>query len=51
LRLSSISAHEVRALATSWATFKGVTLLEIMQAVSGSLIRSSLNSTLETAGL
>jgi hypothetical protein len=33
LRLSSISAHEVRALATSWATFKGVTLQEIMPAV------------------
>jgi hypothetical protein len=33
LRLSSISAHEVRALATSWATYKGVTLQEIMQAV------------------
>jgi hypothetical protein len=33
LRLSSISAHEVRDLATSWATYKGVTLQEIMQAV------------------
>jgi hypothetical protein len=33
LRLSSISVHEVRALATSWATFKDVTLQEIMQAV------------------
>jgi hypothetical protein len=33
LRLSSISGHEVRALATSWATCKGVTLQEIMQAV------------------
>jgi hypothetical protein len=33
LRLSSISAHEVRALATSWATYKGVTLQEIMQTV------------------
>jgi hypothetical protein len=31
--LSSISAHEVRALATSWATYKGVTLQEIIQAV------------------
>jgi hypothetical protein len=33
LRLSSISAYEVRALATSWATYKGVTFQEIMQAV------------------
>jgi hypothetical protein len=33
LRLSSISAHEVRALPTSWAMYKGVTLHEIMQAV------------------
>jgi hypothetical protein len=33
LRLSSISAHEIRALATSWATYKGVTLQEIMWAV------------------
>jgi hypothetical protein len=33
LRISSISAHEVKALAISWATFKGVTLQEIMQAV------------------
>jgi hypothetical protein len=33
LRLSSISAHEVRALASSWASYKGVTREEIMQAV------------------
>jgi hypothetical protein len=33
LRLSCISAHKVRALATSWAMYKGVTLQEIMQAV------------------
>jgi hypothetical protein len=29
----SISALEVSALATSWATYKGMTLQEIMQAV------------------
>jgi hypothetical protein len=33
LLLSSISAHEVRALATSWSMYRGVTLQEIMQAV------------------
>jgi hypothetical protein len=33
LNLAKISAHEVRALATSWASFQGVSMDEIMKAV------------------
>ena len=34
LRDAKISAHEVRALATSWASFKGVSIQEVVQAAT-----------------